>query len=355
MQSKKYSYETKIIFLSFYENTYSRSGVYFKQKSGRIRNEFHRIPTPTLAAVTTIRRIVKGVGDRDSIFFVMSPSHKIAIILRLFTSRRILLDAGWMLSESTFYREKGFFQILKNWAIDFLSFHMSDHVLLESQKQKNFCSKVLFCKKRKLSVVFTGCNELLFNRISPKEDLKAKKSKNKLNSVEVLFRGKNNQESGIYSVLGAAKLLENRNFHFTICTDFLPSDLINAKNVSVITEFLSWDELGKLYRQTDIAIGQISQSTRLSRTIPHKAFEAGYFGVPFISSDSLGIRELYPSITQVQYLSNPTVGELTKAILHLGLNSNIANEFSLEILERYQTVASQLILQNRVVDLVRSL
>ena len=355
MKSKKQSFERKITFLSFYENTYSRSGVYFRLEEGSHRNEFYRIPTSTLAAMATVRRIVKEDKDRDSVFFVMSPSHKIAIILRLFTSKRILLDAGWMLSESTFYREKGSIQILKDWAIDFLSFHLSDHVLLESQRQKNFCSKVLLCKKRKMSVVFTGCNELLFDKQSSNNFKNENKLKNDANDVEILFRGKNNQESGIRSVLDAAKLLEGKNFHFTICTDFLPIGFVNGKNVTAITEFLPWYELGKLYSQTDIAIGQISHSTRLSRTIPHKAFEAGFFGVPFISTDSPGIRELYPSMTQVLYLTNPTVEELTNAILHIGLNSRIANELSVQISERYKTSASQFILQNRVLELIRAL
>lgn len=355
MKSKKQSFERKITFLSFYDDTYSRSGVYFRPKDGNIKNEFYRIPTPTLAAMATVRRIVKEDRDRDSVFFVMSPSHKIAIILRLFTSKRILLDAGWMLSESTFYREKGFIQIIKNWAIDFLSFHLSDHVLLESQRQKDFCSKVLFCRKRKMTVVFTGCNELLFGKQSSTRFQRKYKFENGSDTVEILFRGKNNQESGINSVLDSAKLLEGKNFHFTICTDFLPVGFVNGENVTAITEFLPWDELGKLYSQTDIAIGQISHSTRLRRTIPHKAFEAGFFGVPFISTDSLGIRELYPSMTQVLYLTNSTVEELTSAILHIGLNSRIANNLSVQISERYKSSASQLILQNRVLELIRDL
>lgn len=355
MLNNIYSYERKVIFLSFYENTYSRSGVYFNNGNGSIGSEFYRIPTQTLSAILTIRSIVKRAKGKNSIFFVMSPSHKIAIIVRFFTFKKILLDAGWMLSESTFYREKSFPLVLKNWGIDFLSFHLSNHVLLESEQQKDFCAKVLLCSRRKLSVVFTGCNENLFNINSSVGDLKKLKPKNQRNSVEILFRGKNNQESGIDAVIRAAKILENRNFHFTICTDFLPTDYVNAKNVSFITEFLPWDELGKLYLKADLAIGQISKSTRLSRTIPHKAFEAGFFGVPYISSDSNGIRELYPSSTHVQYLETPTVDQLTKAILHIGLKSKIAIDFSVEIAERYNLVASQPILEDRVSRLIRSL
>lgn len=355
MKSKEQSSERKVIFLSFYENTYSRSGVYFLPEEGSQRNEFYRIPTSTLAAMAKVRRIVKEDRDRDSVFFVMSPSHKIAIILRLFTPKKVLLDAGWMLSESTFYRQRAFIQIIKNWIIDLLSFHLSDHVLLESQRQKNFCSKVLFCKKKKMSVVFTGCNELLLDKESSAKSQKKNKFKKSAKTIEVLFRGKNNQESGIHFVLDAAKLLEGKNFHFTICTDFLPTGFVNGRNVTTITEFLSWDELGKLYSRTDIAIGQISHSTRLSRTIPHKAFEAGFFGVPFISTDSLGIRELYPSVTQVSYLTNPTADELATAILRIGLNSNIAHELSIQISERYEASASQLMLQNRVLKLIHAL
>ena len=51
---------------------------------------------------------------------------------------------------------------------------------------------------------------------------------------------------------------------------------------------MSWDQLAKLYKKSTLAFGQITNVDRLKRTIPHKFYEALYFGNVYVS------RELYP-------------------------------------------------------------
>jgi glycosyltransferase involved in cell wall biosynthesis len=63
-------------------------------------------------------------------------------------------------------------------------------------------------------------------------------------------------------------------------------------NVELLSKYLSDDLLRAAMCDAAISLGQFDKNERLSRTIPHKAFESMAMGIPYLSGDAPGIKEI---------------------------------------------------------------
>jgi hypothetical protein len=163
------------------------------------------------------------------------------------------------------------------------------------------------------------------------------------NPLVVLFRGKINRESGFENILEAANILVNSvTFIFAIGKysnpDSFPRNVITVPHITDL-------ELEKIYSLSQISIGQVSKHPRLQYTIPHKAFEAGFFSMPYITTDSMGVREYLNSNSAI-FLDDPSKGELVEAILELR-QEEIRREYSNNINVDYHNLASQKVLSDK--------
>ena len=101
-------------------------------------------------------------GQRDAII-VGFTSPLSVISARFFTREKIIFNATLSQYEANIIsrREYGLFYIraIKWWLVDFLSFHLSSVILLESNAQIDFVSRFFFVPKKKLIRSFSGLNE----------------------------------------------------------------------------------------------------------------------------------------------------------------------------------------------------
>jgi glycosyltransferase involved in cell wall biosynthesis len=158
--------------------------------------------------------------------------------------------------------------------------------------------------RNRLFTLFTGFNEIQYSNLLTTVGETFLEQLNRLqpeNQV-VLFRGRYAQEAGIELIIEVAKICIGKNIQFIIATNKYPIHLPRPANVVILEKFLSEEEIVKLYQRAECCLGQISKARRLSRTIPHKAFEAGYFGKPYVTADNLGIREFLPGDFDALYL-----------------------------------------------------
>lgn len=179
---------------------------------------------------------------------------------------------------------------IKWWIIDFVSFHLSSKVLLESSAQVNFIHKLFFVPRKKLVRSWMGIDEEIFFR-----DSKIEKNK----SFTVLFRGRFLPESGILTVIEAAKMLEDKDVQFRIIGHGFMYREVNAlmdklqpKNVEMFNERLPNDELRGKMLECHISLGQLAEHPRLSRTLPCKLFESLALGLPYLTARNVGVFEL---------------------------------------------------------------
>jgi hypothetical protein len=84
----------------------------------------------------------------------------------------------------------------------------------------------------------------------------------------------------------------------------------------------------------------VSENIRLNFTIPHKAFEAGYFGTPYLTRDAIGIREIFPLDSQAVFY-NPSMNNLNTLISSVINNQKFLKSVSKAAHKRYYEIASQ--------------
>jgi hypothetical protein len=266
---------------------------------------------------------------------------------------KVYLDAGWTLTESSLARNAGVWTIVKNFAIDFVAMQMASLVFMESNAQINWTTNKFLLRRRKLRRIFTGCNESYFGKEEVFDPLLvaiAEKA-TEFNKV-VLFRGKWNAESGISEIIDASRHPNLRHVLFLIVTDRLPEKTTQESNLVIIGRFVGIETIRGMYQLCDISLGQLSNHPRLRNTIPHKAFEAAYFGKPFICMDSQPMRELFPMGNEVCFIANSRNEPIINIIDTLVKDSNKLKELSKNIRESYQRNASQTLLQQEFVDLI---
>jgi glycosyltransferase involved in cell wall biosynthesis len=176
------------------------------------------------------------------------------------------------------------------WLIDWLAFKLSNLVLVETNEQKKYLVKKFKIKPEKFARLFTGANDSIF---CPDGGVK------KEDKFTVLFRGRLLPEAGVKYILEAAKILENENIRFLILGfGLLEKEIrkqiedLNLKNLKLISERLSIEELRRKMLSAHVGIGQIENHERLERTVPYKASEYLAIKLPYINGNGQGIKEL---------------------------------------------------------------
>ncbi len=343
-----------VVFLSFLDPNYSRSAVYLNPTKTRFPKhvylQFNSKPHLIISQAWNLQKLYRL---ENAIFVVMSPCHLLVPFLRMLTKNPIVLDAGWSLTESSLIRENKknrWIKLIKNYFIDFAAMHFADLVLFESENQIAYSQKKFFLSKNKTKKLFTGFNEDQFVNSIKTSDSTNNTSSNTIKKSDRLFglfRGTYNKEAGLEILAELTIETEDLDIDYMILTNYIPSHIKFSKNTTVITKRLSNKKFKDLYSASDICFGQLSSNDRLINTIPHKAFEAGFFAKPYITADSAGIRELYPFDSQAVFVKSPNSENLKALLIKLSGDSVARNSLSINIKKRYEEVASQRVLRER--------
>jgi len=329
----------KLLFLTVTEPGYSRSWVYYEilRRSG-YDVEFRRISVNNV--FSSLISLRSKIND-DYLYIVMSPSHYLTILIRMFLGKKIVLDAGWSLFESTVLsrNQYGFlgFNLVKTYIIDWISAHFATIVLVESEKQKNFYSKLFSVRSRKIHCIYTGLDEYQYasgsGTIEPPVFFN--------NSTVVLFRGKYTEEAGIEVLQKCTFILEKLPITFWIFSPGLPEKFVFSCNTYVNRQYLeNKADILKLYNKSTIALGQLSAHSRLKRTIPHKAFEAAYVAVPYLTARSPGVNEIFRENYEMICFEPGNATDLSNKLVDLISNKEKLIQLSQNMRKKYDTELS---------------
>jgi len=344
---QKKSDSANAYFVSFVGPDYSRSSTLLNFKTSSLTKHYVHLNSRWAQMLRSFLKMRKTLTDK-SVLVVMSPSHKATFPAKVITRKRIILDAGWPLTDGVLSRGITFIKIpklVKSFLLDLVSFHFADVILVESHAQLERIHRIFGIPMNRIRVSFTGVNEnsfSMFNVETPtifkfKDDSHCCSQK-----INVIFRGRINKESGIENILAAAKILETEaNFFLVTGRNRI---LKNISSNCFLYSNISQSEIADIYKNSDIALGQISHHRRLRYTIPHKAFEAGYFGKPYISTRTPGILELY-SEESVYFIEDDSIDSLVAAIRKFK-DLSIRTMYQSKIRERYKQTASQRILNS---------
>jgi glycosyltransferase involved in cell wall biosynthesis len=336
----------RFYFLTIGEAGYSRSWNYYK---GLLElgepAEFMQIDAKKL--IKTFRTIRKNTSKKDN-FVIMSPSHYLVPFARLFLGKNVYLDAGWSLFEGSIIsrRQIGFMgiNVLKTYLIDLIASFCAKKIILESNAQKAFYCKIFLVRKSKCSVIYTGIDEAQF-KVNSKFQVPIDIFKN---SKIVLFRGKYTVEAGLEVLAKASRLLRNEEITFWIYSPGIPKDLEFSSNTIVINSFVdSKQNLAKVYSEASLTLGQLSNHSRLRRTIPHKAFESAFLSRPYLSARTKGILELFTENENIVCFDAGNATDLAKKISMFFTNFSDHERIGENMRKKYDSELSQCELASR--------
>jgi len=134
-----------------------------------------------------------------------------------------------------------------------------------------------------------------------------------------------------YEVVAPLVILTNRDLNLAA----------DDEKIKVIHGFVSMKDMSELYRGAVLCLGQLSSHPRLARTIPHKAFEAGYFGVPYISIKLGAVSEIFPDERTYRYIDNDSPEEIAQAVNGILSDSELVHKCAREIQNAYRSNLSQ--------------
>lgn len=338
-----------IYFLSLTPPGYSRSWTYFKGLEQRhLEVKYIQIRAPYLKSLSLLRNKI-CVNDE---LVVTSPSQILAILSRVILNRKVILDAGWSLFEGEVVSRKkyGLFGLraLKIYLVDYFAYHMSRKIFVETASQQDFFRKLFILKSSKIEVLYTGIDEESFSEERPP----AHYSLLNENLFSVIFRGKYNLEAGLDILSKATEILKSENIAFLIYSPGLPENLKFSDNTQVFRQILSKSEISFLLRNSDLSLGQLSNNRRLSRTIPHKAFESAFCSTPYLTARTTGILELF-SNSEIFTFEPGSAEDLAEQIFLISKNKILCKQIGLGMRQKYDSSCSQKILTDKFVEYIR--
>jgi len=345
----------KCVFVSYLDSSYSRTSVYL---SGPSRNDFFfwQVKGNKLRKFWSLVSLVIKHGKGETIFVVMSPCHSLVIPLRFLTFKKIVLDAGWSHTEALQARFRQVWlrpRYIFTYFMDFLSFHLSNICIFESELQCLWIRRRFLLRSSKAYSLFTGFNESMYQDLNPTmppelcNRLEFQKS-------YILFRGSFTNEAGLNILRNVTQSRHCLKLKFIIATNVRLKDFDNCKNVIVIERFLLESEIKYLYLNCVLTLGQLRWTNRLMNTVPHKAFEAAYFGRPYMTRDASGIREFLKHEETAIFVDTETP-EAVARILHRTLTDKNFLERTGNLAKiRYDQVARQEKLQNKFMAILRT-
>ena len=339
-------------FLTIGEAGYSRSWNFYKGILNLgLTAEFIKInPKKLLRSVWAVKKRT----SRHDVFVIMSPSHYLVPLARIFLGKNVYLDAGWSLFEGSIIsrRQMGFIgtNIVKAYLIDLTASFFAKRIFLESKAQKAFYCKIFLVRKRKCSVIYTGVDETQFKMNS---DFQTPSDLFK-NSKIVLFRGKYTAEAGLGVLAQASKLLSAEKITFWIFSPGIPKNLEFSSNTIVINTFLdSKQSLAKVYSEASLTLGQLSNHKRLKRTIPHKAYESAFLSKPYLSARSNGILELFTEDEDILCFNAGDENDLAEKIRMFFTDFQNYERIGINMRKKYDSDLSQDDLANRFLQLTK--
>lgn len=348
----------RIVYAGIYPPTAPRDKVYLCELARRGANVVECVDkSPGFAKYRALYRCLRRAARTADLIWVgyLSP---VAVLVAYFASDKPIVYNALSSAYEAYVLDRAVckkysLRALFFWLSDFLSFHFSRVVLVESEAQKRFISRAFLVRKRKLSVVFSGVDEDVFH-----PDKTVKKSK----TFTVAFRGMFIPATGAEYVIEAADLLRNEPVRFVVigwgqCQHDIEERIRRKRlsNIELITHFLEPETLLRTMLPSHVLLGQFSAHSRLDRTIQHKTSEALALGMPFITRDSVSNRELLHDGENCWFVPPDDARALADKIRYAKAHPDIARVLSDGALRTYRERLAPDVLGDAVLAVLASL
>ncbi len=271
------------------------------EKEGYSVLDCHAQKQTLLQTFHVLRKKFRTIRPQADTVLITFPGHYLVLLfwpLTRFPRKKIIFDAFVSLYDSMVLDRKRF----SKWnpyawflyCIDWLSCHLADEVLIDTQAHKQFFVQAFHLKPEKIRVIYLGTREDLF---CPNQEFQIPDSR-----FKILFYGTYIPLQGIQYIIHAAHLLQDHSdIHFTLVGNGQTyKDMRElAANLELtnieFTDKVPYQELPDLIRNANLCLGIFGTSEKASRVIPHKVYDAIACGIPVLTADTPAIHEVLDS------------------------------------------------------------
>jgi len=348
----------KILYLSFTNTRYSSNATHIGglRKCG-VEVVTYFPPAQNWRKYPQIARFYfqnrKGAG----FLIVGNDCPKLVIFLKIISRRPIIYNALCSVYErlivSRVLTGRRSFKAFYYWLLDFFASHLSNLVMLESGYQIEYFSQLFLLKKTKCFLAWTGTDEELFF-FDPQVE--------KTRDFMVIFRGRLLPEAGAEVAVEAAKILEPAGVKVLMYASGIGLPRIQSlikklqpSNLELVTDFLPIEQIREVMQSAHLSLGQLSAHPRLSRTVPHKAYESLVLKTAYLTARNEGVLELLRENGTCLAFNPGDARDLADKILwakgHPVELARIANN----AYELYQSHLTEKHLANRLLERLRSI
>jgi glycosyltransferase involved in cell wall biosynthesis len=227
-------------------------------------------------------------------------------------------------------------------AIDRRALRAADLVVADTQANADFLAGLAGLPPERLAICFVGAEERVFRPgWTPERPFTA------------VFVGKLIPLHGVETILEAARLAPGLNFR--VIGSGQLDRVLESRPPNV--EWIRWVEYerlpGELHR-AGCALGIFGTSEKARRVIPNKAFQALACGVPLVTGDTPGARELLVDGESALLVPPGDPGALADALQRLASDSGLAGRLAEHGLATYRERASESVLGPRWRSLIEA-
>lgn len=284
-------------------------------------------------------------------------SPELVILMKVFSRKKIIYNSIVTVYERLIISrnlvKRWSLKSIYYWLIDFFAFHFSDLIMLETNHQVDFVSSSYFIAKNRLFQTWAGANDKYFFY----EPTVAK-----LPNFTVIFRGAFIPEAGTEYAIRAAKVLEDKNIKFVIMGGGILLkkikeliDELKPANLELMTNFLPYEKLRETMQKCHLSLGQLSDHNRLTRTIPHKAYESLAMKLPYLTASNAGILELLIPNKTCLTCNSADVKSLAEKVLWVKNNYSQAQEIAKNAYKLHQDKLRPHILAKNLIERIKAL
>jgi glycosyltransferase involved in cell wall biosynthesis len=284
-----------ILYIAFARPKYSIDGVYIKGlRDNNVTVKVYSFEERGFRRLVKVATAFWHNKKKTDLIVAGFATPQAVILLRLLTGKKIIYNA--LCSEyerkivSRQLAKPISFKAFYYWLLDYLASHSAWLVMLETEEQIDYYCKLVKMRRKKALMAPLGVNDEIFS-YSP--------NLAKFKQFTVVFRGRLLPESGAEYVVRAAKKLDKERVKFIMLVagmgltklKSLMADL-KPKNLQLIADRLSDQEMTELMQKCHLSLGQLSDHSRLSRTIPHKAYESLALKLPYLTARNSAVMKV---------------------------------------------------------------
>jgi len=272
---------------------------------------------------------LRGKYDLMIVGFMGHAVMPIAWLVTRFPRKKLVFDAFISVYDSNIFDRKKHarygFMAIKYWLIDWLSCNLADTVLMDAEAHAEYISKTFHVPRQKVKGLLVGCPD----------DVMYPRPQNKTESDFIVhFHGTYIPLQGTPYIIKAAKILDGKGVKFNIVGKLSTyTESINLakqlgmKNVRFY-DYMPYDKLAEFMANADMCLGAFGDTEKAKRMGIFKIIEAMAMKKPFITGNTVAMREFLTDRKDVLFCKIADSQDLADKIMELKNDENLRNKIA---------------------------